>query len=542
MLNNAENYYIIIFTIIFVRKIFLKKLFKTAALLLSAVILFSICGCGGEEYEQTVYADIGEKISTLDPQLVTAMPDRTVVLNIFEGLTRLDEDGNPILAAANRYEQNGNTYTFYLKDDLFWEDDTPLTAYDFLFAFRRAADAKTAAPDFESIACIAGAESVRAGKSIDCLGVTAVDDKTISITLSYDDGTLLYTLAKPICMPCNQEFFTSTNGTYGRDGDSILANGAYRLHSWNTEKYSLRLKRNALYKGTANAIPAAILITSNEDRITALTDGDIDAALVSTTDTAKLTDGGLTVDKYFNRYWFIAINKDAQLGTFALRQALATSINRKNLEARMPEYALLQDCIFPLDVSFDGTKIYDTLCDSTYISYDSDTAYKNYSSSVSAETAPLSIIYSDSDGVDDIVSDIAAGWQKTLGCFLNISPLDSNESVLSAVENGNYTVAFFSLEAVSDNAYDFLQNFKSGNRFAFSNAKFDTAIGSLPSCADITLYTETLKTAQDILLSDYSIIPIAATPTVLCHSTDISSVTYNIRNDSINFGNIIKKP
>ncbi len=520
----------------------MKKLFKIAALLLSAIILFSLCGCGDEEYEQTVYADIGGKVSTLDPQLVTAMPDRTIVLNIFEGLTRLDENGKPVLAAAERYEQNGNTYTFYLKDGLLWEDDTPLTSYDFLFAFRRAADAKTAAPDFESIACIAGAESVRAGKSSENLGITAVDDKTINITLSYDDGTLLYTLAKPICMPCNQAFFTSTNGTYGRDGNSVLANGTYRLHSWNTEKYSIRLKRNAVYKGTANAIPAAVLITSNEDRITALTDGDIDTALVSTTETAKLTDVGLMTDKYFNRYWFIAINKNAQLGSLPIRHALATSINRKNLEARMPDYALLQNCIFPLDVSFEGTKIHDRLCESAYISYNPDVAYENYSSAVSAETAPLSVIYSGADGVDGIVSDIAAGWQKTLGCFLNISPFESNESVLSAINSGNYTVAFFSLEAKSSDAYDFLQNFKSGNRLAFSNTKFNDAVNSLSACTDITIYTEMLKNAEDILLSDYSIIPVAATPTVLCHSKNLSSVTYNIYNDSVNFGNIIKKP
>ena len=71
---------------------------RILAFVLALLLLFSLGGCGESE-GQTIYIAL-DKITTLDPQIVSRPADRTVVLNIYEGLFRLDENDTPILAAA----------------------------------------------------------------------------------------------------------------------------------------------------------------------------------------------------------------------------------------------------------------------------------------------------------------------------------------------------------------------------------------------------------------------------------------------------------
>lgn len=521
----------------------MKKIFKITSIITALCILVCLCGCAGVNRGQTVYCDIGERIKTLDPQLVSSQPERNVVHNIFEGLTKLDKDGIPVLACAERYEKSGNTYTFYLKKGLLWSDGSALSADDFVFGLRRAAAADTAAPDYNYVSIIKGADAVHSGASADNLAVTAKNEQTLSITLNYDDGKLLYYLSKPICMPCNEQFFYSTNGKYGRDSDSIITNGAYYLRSWNSETYAVRLKRSEDYIGDNKAIPAAVYITSNdtESLNEKISKGTIDVSYIKNSQTETFKDSNLTLDKYFNKCWFVVINKNSQLGASDIRRALSLSINRDTLSASLPSYALMLESVIPLGATFGGENIYDATKGNKNLSYNPLDAYALYSNASKGISGPLSIIYPEEAGVEDVVTEIASCWQENLGCFINISPVSDNTSILSAIKNGSYTVALFSIDANENDAFEFLQNFKSGNIFGFANSQFDTQLSNLSSVSDKQSYINEVNSLQDILLSDHCIIPIISTPLTLCYDDTISNVSYNLKNGYIDFGEIIKK-
>lgn len=106
--------------------------------------------------------------------------------------------------------------------------DPEITANDFVFALRRAAQPETECPLFSSIACIKNAVSVHNGKmSSDKLGVKAVNNYQLEITLASADDSFMQTLTTAVAMPCNEEFFNATKGRYGLSTEYTLFNGQF---------------------------------------------------------------------------------------------------------------------------------------------------------------------------------------------------------------------------------------------------------------------------------------------------------------------------
>ncbi len=513
-----------------------------ASVLLALLMCFGLFGCTDSE-EKYIYIAMDE-VLTLDPQLVKNDTDRTVSLNIFEGLMRLDENDKPVPAVASHYEYENLTYTFIIRPDVYWSDGTQLTAYDFEFAFRRAASPETAAPDFSRISCIKGAKEVNGGAPVETLKVYATGKYTLRITLEYEDENFLKALASPICMPCNEEFFKSTNGKYGRDVYSVLSNGSFSLNYWDSNDYLIRLYRNEHYTGNFPAQPAKVYLTAakQDERMTLLTDNDIDACFVSGTDIDDAATAGLKTKSYFDKYLFILVNENSALGDDAVRKALAMSIHRNALKNDMPSHIVPISAAIQLDATFDGQEIYDRISSAAALGYEPDEAYKLYLDATKrlGTIEAQSIIYPEELEIDSLVSGLASSWQQNLGCFINMNEMPSG-SVNSAIAAGNYSVALLTVSAGSQNAYDLLSFFKSGNVAGFANQEFDTIINSLKTKTVAEDYISALSSAQQLLLMDNTIIPVAATPTVICTTPAIESIDYSLANKFIDFAMIIKK-
>ncbi len=515
---------------------------RVLAAVLTVLIIVGLCGCGKGE-TSTVYISL-DRVKTLDPQLVSSPADRNVVLNIYEGLLKLDQSDTPIPAIAKEIYTEGLTYTFTLDENACWSDGTPLTAHDFQFALRRAASRDTAAPDFAKISCIKGAEQVKNGASVENLAVYAIDKHTLKITLVRDDENFLFTLTEPIAMPCNEKFFREQNGKYGRNEQSLLSNGSFYVYSWNTENYRIRLKKNGYYTGGFPAKPDEIYLTAadSETALTQLSDKDIDIAFIDNTQRDDADRLGLNAQSYFDRYLFIFINKQGALGSSEVRRALSMSIHRIALENEMPSYILPLYAAVQPDARFEDTPIYGSLMGSKQLDYSPDEAYRLYLDYTKANGSPQTeaIIYPQELKIDNLAAGVAAGWQQTLGCFVNMSALDSNAEVLQRIKSGNYTVAICAISAGDKNAYDLLSQFNSNSGFGFKSPEYDGVLASLHTKSGAEEYTKAISRAQELLLADNSILPLAATPTVVCTTFDVNEVHYSIQGEYIDFTSIKK--
>lgn len=119
----------------------------------------------------------------LDPTAgAAAAIDETVYANVFEGLTRIDQNGavQPQLATEWTVSDDGLVYNFKLRANARFHDGTTLDASDVVFSLDRAR----------------GPDSVNAQKPLFAAinKVEAVDPQTVRISLSRPEGSLLFNL------------------------------------------------------------------------------------------------------------------------------------------------------------------------------------------------------------------------------------------------------------------------------------------------------------------------------------------------------------
>lgn len=129
---------------------------------------------------------LGSEPPSLDPALYTDAQSHIVGLGLFEGLYRLDPDGNAVPALAESYEvsDDGKTYTFKLRKDAKWTNGDPVTAHDFEYSWKRILAPETAADYAYMLFYLENAEQYNAGEaSADQVGVKALDDYTLEVKL-----------------------------------------------------------------------------------------------------------------------------------------------------------------------------------------------------------------------------------------------------------------------------------------------------------------------------------------------------------------------
>ncbi|MBO5726363.1 MAG: peptide ABC transporter substrate-binding protein, partial [Clostridia bacterium] len=203
---------------------------KIIAIILSLILIFSLCGCSGSDSSAIIYYGAINCPKTLDPQTASSFIELMIVRNIYDGLLREDTNGEIKLGLAESYTYDNLTYTFKLKDDAIWSNGDKITANDFVFAMRRAVDPNTESPNVQLLYSIKNAERInKSGASLTSLGVTAVNDYTLKIQLEKADPDFLYVLTTAICMPCNQKFIEASVGKYGMSLDTTISNGSYKL-------------------------------------------------------------------------------------------------------------------------------------------------------------------------------------------------------------------------------------------------------------------------------------------------------------------------
>ena len=223
--------------------------------------------------DQTFSYSLLDQFPTIDPQLVEETAGGHVARQLFEGLTRQDADGNLIPAGATEWSSEDNqVWTFMLRDDARWSNGDPVTAQDYVYAFRRAADPATASPYswYVELASIAGAAEVIAGEEApETIGVEAVDDHTLEVTLSqplpyFPSMTVISTF-----MPTHQATIEA-HGSNWTAPENIVSNGAYTLAEIAVNEF-FRLEKNPEYHSADDVVITEVTGYVINDRNQSLT-------------------------------------------------------------------------------------------------------------------------------------------------------------------------------------------------------------------------------------------------------------------------------
>ncbi|WP_019153238.1 peptide ABC transporter substrate-binding protein [Robertmurraya massiliosenegalensis] len=229
------------------------KFFLLLSLVLAISTFLAACGGGdnaGKEDEKAADETVAQELTMLESQAIPSMDSVmaqdtvsfTTLNNVNEGLYRLDPNQEVVEGMAEgepEVSEDGTVYTFKLRDAK-WSNGDPVTAHDFVYAWQRAIDPEMASPygpymmdgKIKGAADITAAAAEKKEYDITTLGVKAVDDKTLEVTLEIPIPYFKSLMAFPTFYPLNQKFVEEQGENYATTADTILYNGPFALTEW----------------------------------------------------------------------------------------------------------------------------------------------------------------------------------------------------------------------------------------------------------------------------------------------------------------------
>ena len=346
---------------------------KTIALLLALCMVFALAACGSPSSAPAandtpadadasspadasadtaaepfvINACIASEPETIDPGLISSVDGSTYTQHQFENLMKyqmIDEQAaddpnmkntEVVCGQAASYEVSDDlcTYTFTLRDDIFWSDGQPVTAKDFVYSWQRLVDPATAS-DYGYFLdnIVMNAAAIQAGeKDKSELGITAIDDKTLEIQLEAPCAYFIEMCAFASLVPLREDVVEGNENW--TDPSSIVVNGPYKVVEWVHDSY-IRMEPNEFYYDAKNLGPDAIVwwLSDSETAIlSAYQSGEYNFIESFPTDMIEsLTASG---DCFINPYvgtYYLYLNC-SKITDWRVRAAMVLSVDRENI-------------------------------------------------------------------------------------------------------------------------------------------------------------------------------------------------------------------
>ncbi|MBE5980874.1 MAG: peptide ABC transporter substrate-binding protein [Paenibacillaceae bacterium] len=177
---------------------------------------------------------LGPNPETIDPALNSSVDGANMIMHAFETLLIVDKENKIVPGQAESYDisPDGLTYTFKLRDGLKWSDGSPLTANDFVYAWKRLADPNVAAPyGADMLGPVKGYEEAAAG-NLDALGVSAPDDKTFVVELASPCVYFVKLVTHASMVPVQKAAVEGAGDQWSLKPETYVSNGPLKMTEW----------------------------------------------------------------------------------------------------------------------------------------------------------------------------------------------------------------------------------------------------------------------------------------------------------------------
>ncbi len=465
------------------------KCFVLLLMLLTLMVFFT--SCKKSKFSNLLSFSFSNEIHNLDPQTAHEPEEITIINNIFEGLYKKSlNSGFELGVASNLTKTNKNqTYIFTIKDNIYWKTpkqfatNLKLTAKDFVFAFKRLISPNTNSPFASNYFFIKNAKKINEGKmSMKDLGVYENNNNQLVINLEYEPPNLEELLAATPAMPCNEEFFKSTNARYGTKKENVISNGPFFLNSWSSDKKTtrIRIRANDKYYARDNIkiIGVNFSVRSPEESFNMFKNKEINTAIINSSQFNELNKEMIKSQAFQNKITGIIFNQ--QRKTFAdenLRLALALSVDKHKLEESLTSNQIIANNLIPNSIKIFGKDYNDAKSNKSFCPKYSPAEAKEFL--VKAKNAAnkqktelnlhsCSILVNNSKNM--ALNQILQTWQKNLRLFLKIDNQE-NDKYLTKLQNSEFDCALVTLNSNFNSPASILNKFLSDSSENY--AKYD---------------------------------------------------------------------
>jgi len=555
----------------------------TVAISLLAFVLGMVSAQDDSKVLVTGISMVGGDIETIDPGRAETSSSIEVVNQIFVGLTAQDvTDGSSVLGLAESYEvsEDGMTFTFTMRQDVPWvrynaesgeveqlTDDAGnvryVTAQDVYNGMIRSLDPITASPYSYVLAKYVvngvefntAAEDGSAGVAAEEVGITVVDDFTISVTspdaVSFAPSIYGLWVARPVPTWLIEEF-----GDSWTEPENIATNGPFALKEWAHEQ-SITVIKNPFWPGT-DAIPQAKLdeVTFRFLEPTAAfaeyQADTIDAISVPIEEIERVrADADLSTQLSTGTnpctYYIGFDNTEDPVTNVNLRRALSLAVDRESIVNDVTKGGQIPAQWF----SRPGLAAAPTLENSPDlgITFDPEAAKEALALALTdlglsdvSELPPLTLTYNGAAGHQAIMQAVQQMWAENLGIQVELATLEPTTYFSSISEEAPmmYRAGWCQDYSDANNfLYDVLYSASSQNDPGFSDAQYDELVSAARTEADEAKRLELYQQAEEILVDEKAgIIPIYWYTNNFLIKPDIEAVTSVTGNEAYNLWDV----
>lgn len=183
--------------------------------------------------KQVFTVNVLQEMPTADLSLNTDVIGSVALNNVYEGIYRLGESQEPEPAGATEkaeVSEDGLTYKVKLREDAKWSDGKPVTAKDYVYGWQRTVNPETASEYAYLHEIVKNGAAITAGeKPVEELGIKAVSDYELEITLEKAAPYFDYLLAFTTFMPQRQDIVEKYGKEYTTSSEKAVYNGPFTL-------------------------------------------------------------------------------------------------------------------------------------------------------------------------------------------------------------------------------------------------------------------------------------------------------------------------
>ena len=470
--------------------------------------------------KQELVRNNGSEPASLDPHKVESDVEFNIISDLFEGLVSVSPAGEIQPRLAEKWENKENTvWTFHLRPGITWSDGTAITAQDIVWSWQRLVSPLTASPysSYPGNMHIVNAKEIAEGKKApETLGVKAVDDATLEVTLTQPNAAFLAMLAHPSLVPIDK-VLVNRFGEQCTKPEHIVTSGPYKLSAWVVNE-RIVAERNPRYWDNQHTVINKVTwlpIHSEAADVNRYKAGEIDIVYtvpINQFAQLKKTMGDqLNVSPQLATYYYEFNTTRPPFNDPRVRLALNMALDKDIIaekvlgQGQRPAWLISQPDI-------GGVKLQNP----EYASWPREKriaeAKKLLSEAGYSDSHPLvfNLLYNTSESHQRVAIAASSMWKKNLGVEAKLQNQEW-KTMLDTMHTHNFDAVRYAWIADYDDAATFLNNFRTGdseNTSQYSNPAYDEALKNAAKASDGVTRGKYYQQAEDLLAKDVPAVPV----------------------------------
>ncbi|MFC4411749.1 peptide ABC transporter substrate-binding protein [Chungangia koreensis] len=488
-----------------------------------------------EATEKVLLLNNGNEPTSFDPSIGFDSVSWNALNNLMEGLTRLNEDHQPVEATAEKIDvsEDGLTYTFTIREGAKWSNGDAVTANDFVFGWLHMLDPNTASPAAFLAYFIEGAEAYNNGEgAAEDVAIKAVDDKTFEVKLTAPTEAFLNIITNPSFFPINEKVATD-NPEWFTEADSFVGNGPFKLVQWDHDVKFVFEKNEHYWDADTVKLDkvewAMVNDTNTEYQMYQANELDVSDIPSELADSLMDSDEVSIMDQagiYFYRF-----NTTKEPFTNQkVRQAFAKAVDQQEIvefvtkNGEKPAHGFVSYGF----TGPDGNEFRDT--NGNLVEFNAEEAKKLLEEGMAEEgwdTLPeVTLSYSTSDTHKRIAEALQSKFKEALGIDVKLQNVEASvfSSEQKELKHQLSRSSFLHDYADPVNALESFITGSSMNRTGWSNAEYDKLIADIKNETDAEKRWQMLLDAEKLLMEEAPIFPVHYYNQVTLEKPNVSGI------------------